>query len=446
MVDMKSEFNMENVKALINKGQNAEQQMMSGQTGKYEVNLVPDVKAQMLKQQHVRNIVFFVCLIIAGLSVGVVALFGLIKAGQDITMATQDHDIEEWSKKIGESEQLSEFLTIQDQLGRISRIEENKHVMSRVFNILVTMQPTSNNDVVKFSELNVNLAESTLDFEGQAKAGDAGPINYRVLESFKKNIGLMTYDYGRYVDQDGNIIPTRCIVETDADGNLLKDNGNLYGIWKRGYKGCDPQRDDYSTEEGEEGQQENVADNPEEGNPEEENVENPDDKDERIWRTPQFEKWYSGKTGNETEDTADGQEQDAEQKSEVKFIDESGTISGIPHFESACFRYSLTKDKDDKDKWLSENDCKLTTEDMEVLESRNARNEDSELVLSFSAAVQLNPEVFKFTNKHMIAVPPFEQNVTDSYRQVKGMDNVFVKKATECSDGDSDCKKNEGGR
>ena len=36
--------------------------MMTGQTGKYEVNLVPDVKLEMLKMQRMRNLVFFVWL------------------------------------------------------------------------------------------------------------------------------------------------------------------------------------------------------------------------------------------------------------------------------------------------------------------------------------------------------------------------------------------------
>lgn len=437
MVNLKSEFNLENVKALFNGGRKTDEEMLSGQLGKYEINLVPDVKAEMLKQQHIRNVVFFVCLVVAGAAAGVAAVLGMVKGGQDIAMATQDSRIEELSKKINDSEQLSEFLTIQDQLGKISTIEENKSMLSRVFNALVMMQP-QNNDTMKFSELNIDMKESTLTFEAQANSGE-DTIDYRVLESFKKNVGLMTYDYGRYVDDEGNEIPTRCIVETDESGNYLTENGYLYGIWKRGYKGCDPKRDDYSGDESNDSTSSNGENTDNDESSEEKNL---DEQNERIWRTPQFEKWYKG---DKVSDKNDNGGENKEKSGSEQYISEDGVISGLPHFESACFRYSYDGGDDEKTgKWVTTNECKFIEDEMTVTESSNARDDSDELVLRFSAVLNLNPEMFKFTNKHMIAVAPFEQNVTDSYRQVNGMDKIFAKKAKDCKEDDSACKTNGG--
>ena len=58
--------------------------MMTGQTGKYEVNLVPDVKLEMLKMQKMRNLVFFVCMVVVIASVSTVALLGGVKGAQDL--------------------------------------------------------------------------------------------------------------------------------------------------------------------------------------------------------------------------------------------------------------------------------------------------------------------------------------------------------------------------
>ena len=57
-------------------------------------------------------------------------------------------------------------------------------------------------------------------------------------------------------------------------------------------------------------------------------------------------------------------------------------------------------------------------------------------MLRFSATLTLDPAVFEFKNKHVMAISPSGQNVTDSYRQVEGM---FAERAADCSDSDVIC-------
>ena len=57
-------------------------------------------------------------------------------------------------------------------------------------------------------------------------------------------------------------------------------------------------------------------------------------------------------------------------------------------------------------------------------------------MLRFSATVTLDEAVFKFTNKHVMAISPTGQNVTDSYVQIQGM---FAERAADCSDSDVVC-------
>ena len=47
-----------------------------------EINLVPDIKEEMIKALKLRNFIFFVCIIVASASVGVILLFATIAGGQ----------------------------------------------------------------------------------------------------------------------------------------------------------------------------------------------------------------------------------------------------------------------------------------------------------------------------------------------------------------------------
>lgn len=421
----------------------------------YEINLVPAVKAQMIKAQKMRNIVLFICIVVSSVAVGfVVILFG-IKSGQDIAISGQDKRMEIMSQKINGFNEMNDLVTIQDQLNKISGILDEKTVLSRVFGALSVMMPEGGDDV-KLSELRVDLDTSTLTMEGQADAQKDPLIDYRVLESFKKGMALTKYDYGRYVDATGSEIPTQCISEADAEGNAYKVGDNFYAWWDITIPGCeavplgtleDTGAEFYYTREAEtekgteeytgametrcDENGENCVDVPAPEIVCDENGENcvevPVELKEvtlkvKIWRTPQFNPWYnSGK------------------------MDLNGSISGIEHFNSECFTYRGSDTRGEV-RWTSvNNECVLAPEGLEVLSSSNGRNESNNLVLKFSAKTTLAEAFFSFQNKHMVAIGPLGQNVTDSYVQIG---NMFAQEARECAVDDTECntnRVNEGG-
>ncbi len=380
----------------------------------YEINLVPDIKDQMIKAQRVRNFIFFICIVVSAAAVGVVLLLLVVKGAQDIKLSGQDKKLEQMSLKVNSYKDLNELLTLQNQLNKIDEISQNRKVFSRVFSIISTLLPTSA-DKITISELNVNLGENTLTIDGQADAGEQPDIDFRVLETFKKNVSVMKYDYGRFVDKNNNEIPTRCIIESDENGNIYRDGSSVIVYWDREKKGCDPSRNDDEKEEtnGE------VA-------LESENDENTGvtEKSEMevIYRTPNFNEWY----GN-------------------GYMKTDGTIENIPHFESKCITYTGTGGTKVKDiKWIVNNKCDLAVGDIIVIdedETTNARDENGKLVLRFRATIYLNEDVLSFQNKHMVAVGPSgRQNMTDSYLQIGGM---FGKRASDCAENDTECLNNQ---
>ena len=398
-----------------------------------EINLVPDIKGEMIKALKLRNFIFFLCIIIAAASVAVTVLFGLIMGGQQIALTSKQDTLKSLSAKLNSYSDLNDFLTIKDQLSNVSTIANNKQVLSRTFNILSALLPTGA-DTITISELSVNLADGqpTFSFDAQANAGQEPFIDYNVLDSFKKSMQYMRYDYGDYVDKSGNIIPAYCIIEHGDDGSLLSDGSKgIYAFWTIDEEGCNPSKTSSTSD----------ADSDTDSNTEKDNSTKQDTYNYeeyggkrvvRIWRTPQFSDWYK------------------EKQTEGKpYMSLDGTISNVEHFASNCITYTGDNSQSSANpKWTESNEnCHLVpgdTEGIKITDSSNGKGASDELVLRFSAVISLAPEVYKFSNHHVIAIPPSgRRNVTDSYVQIQAM---FGERAADCEEGDTSCnnKANKG--
>lgn len=372
-----------------------------------EINLVPDVKEEMIKTIKLRNYILFACIMVMVVSASVALIFGLIMGGQKAVLGEKDSTLNMLSDKLNSYSELGEFLTIKNQVSSIDDLTNNKKVLSRTFDVLSAMIPAGA-DTITVSKLDVDLSEDAPVFsiDAQANAGKEPYIDYNVLDSFKKSMQYMRYDYGRYVDKKGENIPAYCMIEFGDDGATLNDpEKGLYAYWTINAEGCNPSSD---------------------VNSEEYAMENYNGADVvRIWRTPQYNEWYKQ---NEME----GQ----------PYMSLDGEISGVEHFESACIKYvGNIGVGDSTPKWIDSNEnCLLVPEGIEGIEvkdSSNGRDSGGELVLRFSADITLAPQVFRFANHHMLAIAPSgRRNVTDSYVQIQSM---FGERAKDCDENDTAC-------
>jgi hypothetical protein len=229
----------------------------------------------------------------------------------------------------------------------------------------------------------------------------------------------MRYDYGNYVDKEGNTIPAYCMIEKDSNGSYFADpeTKGLYAYWTILAEGCNTIAEDELKEytANPAGRTILAGYNLEDYN---------NTKVVRIWRTPPFDNWY--KNG---------------------YLETNGTISGIEHFSSACITIKGEEADDNRIKWTENNESCLLVPDgtngINILESSNGRNAAEELVLRFSAVIKLSPKVYDFNNAHMIALSPSERrNVTDSYVQIQA---IFGERAKDCQEGDAACTTTNGG-
>ena len=420
-----------------------------------EINLVPDIKDEFIKALKFRNLVFFICIVVASGSLIAILIFISISGGQQGIITAKKNTVDALYQKITDYSDLNDFLTIKDQLGNITAITENKTMASRTFGILSAIIPTGA-DYINISELSVDLSNEnpTFSIEAQANAGTAPFIDYNVLDSFKKSLQYIRYDYGDYIDKNGDTIPAYCIIENNADGSIMRDQtGGYYAYWLIDGEGCNPAvsyEDDSNDEDAEDSTSSNSSSNTgytsasstgnelsaaelrklariEAGHEGYTIEEYQGQNVVRIWRTPQYQAWYkSNPAENEP------------------YMDLNGEIYNIAHFKSNCITYSGIENDNGTVTWsTSNNECRLVPEDGDdiqgivIEESSNGRDSDENLVLRFSAIITFAPEVFNFNNHHMLALPPSgRRNVTDSYAQIQSM---FAERATDCAQDDAAC-------
>lgn len=394
-----------------------------------EINLVPDIKGEMIKALKLRNLTFFICIVVAAASLATTAIVAAIAGGQQAIVNGKKDTISKLSSKIQSYDDLDNFLTIKDQLSDLSTIASNKKLLSRTFGLLAAIFPST----IKISELDINLSSGSpvISFDAQANADTPPYIDYNVLDSFKKSMKYLRYDYGEYVDKDGNSIPAYCMIETDNSGSILHDQEKgYYAYWLITGEGCDPayEPDNDSDEDAayaisaDEMSRINEAYTLETYN---------NQTVVRIWRTPQYDDWYS-------EDEVEGE----------PYMSLDGEISGVAHFESRCINYSGTLNSNTGIvNWSHENeDCMLVPKEddgINISDSSNGRDTNGELVLRFSADITLSQEYYEFGNSHMLAIGPTGRyNVTDSYVQIQ---NIFGAPATDCDINDAACNSNSNG-
>jgi Tfp pilus assembly protein PilN len=146
-----------------------------------EINLIPDVKQELLKAERARAMVIsgaiFTCIIAGGLVVLLAIYIYGVQFGRNVYA---DGQIKNKGAELAQVEDLSKMLTIQNQIDRINTLNDTKTVDSRLFDVLSAVIPPAPNQI-QVSNLTMATETSTLTLEGQTNAYDS-------MEVFKKTI------------------------------------------------------------------------------------------------------------------------------------------------------------------------------------------------------------------------------------------------------------------
>lgn len=146
-----------------------------------EINLLPNVKRELLKTRVMRNRVISISFLVGGASIAAVVVLALIFGSQIAAEAVQNGVIKDRNDKLMAVEDLNKVVTIQHQLTKINGQHSGKKLNSRIFDVVTAVNPVAPNNV-SFSDIKVNPGSKTITLEGSAVNG------YSALETLKKTI------------------------------------------------------------------------------------------------------------------------------------------------------------------------------------------------------------------------------------------------------------------
>ena len=348
----------------------------------YEINLVPDVKAELLNKQKLRNLVILIC-IVAGIAcvVVILSLVGVVGT-QAISLGEQDKDIK--CRSTGEGnckgkgtavnkyENLETLLTMKSQMYDISVINDIMVTTSRVFPMFDVILPDNSS-----GQGTVKISMADIDFNSMIftiNANSSNSISFNARDSFKKALKLTYYDYGRYMrsgPEGEEEIPTFCIDEVEI-------KGIIYGVYHQGTAGCEAPIISKKNEDGVIVQANN------------------EEKDIYIRRTYRNKQDYDDyKRGND-------------------YLKET-KLSGY-YFESECIQYNSEGGISDEETLAT---CPLLDGEVDTPSGSFGKSDGGNMLLTFTAQFTISKEAFLTKNKNMRFVGPNRQNVTDSYIPVR---------------------------
>ena len=146
-----------------------------------EINLLPNVKRELLKTRAMRNRVISISFLVGGASIAAVVVLALILGSQIAAEVVQNGVIKDRNDKLMAVEDLNKVVTIQHQLTKINEQHSGKKINSRIFDVVTAVNPVAPNNV-SFSDIKVNPESKTITLEGSAVNG------YSALETLKKTI------------------------------------------------------------------------------------------------------------------------------------------------------------------------------------------------------------------------------------------------------------------
>lgn len=196
-----------------------------------EINLIPDVKQELIKAQRQRSLVISASIITSIAAVGLVVLLAVyILAVQGGRNLWYDDQIKKKNAELAQVEDLSKILTIQHQLETLSSLHDSKLMSSRLFDVIAAITPTGDT-TVSYSQINLSPAGTDPTYEDTGEGGgriylEGQTASYESMESFKKRIDNTSFEYQKDGEKElvklaSNISTSDISYGEDATGNRV---------------------------------------------------------------------------------------------------------------------------------------------------------------------------------------------------------------------------------
>lgn len=146
-----------------------------------QINLIPDIKQEMLKAQRTRRMAISISIMVGIAAAGVVVALGVVLGVQLVYANTTNASIQTEYKTLKNIDNIEDVLTIQNQLSTIQSYQDKRTMDSRIFDVLSAINPADPNNV-KFSSVKLDPTTNLITIEGSATNG------YAATETLRKTI------------------------------------------------------------------------------------------------------------------------------------------------------------------------------------------------------------------------------------------------------------------
>lgn len=179
-----------------------------------QFNLLPDVKQAYIKAQRTKNTISAIAVITAIVSAVIfVLMLSVVYGVNRVQLANADKDINNYKTQLNNIPDLNKVLTVQNQLGTILTLHQNKHVSSRLFDYLPQVTPTN----IKMGRLDIDFTANTMQINGTSDS-------QKSINTFIDTLKFTTY---KIDGQDSNKKAFPSVVESSFG---LDQKGANYGL------------------------------------------------------------------------------------------------------------------------------------------------------------------------------------------------------------------------
>ena len=147
-----------------------------------EINLIPDVKNELLRAQSWRSFIVFIATIVSIGSIALVFVAVSFYFGQNLVISNNDKAIKDEFADILAIQDVEKTATLQNQLSEIQDVRNASPNTSRILNqILYSVRPTGSNEV-KYTSVDYETDSRILTIEGETSN------QFKAVEALQKTI------------------------------------------------------------------------------------------------------------------------------------------------------------------------------------------------------------------------------------------------------------------
>lgn len=193
------------------------------------INLLPDVKKDLLKVRRERNMVVSISIIAVGISVGILAILGIWMGSLAVIKASAEGRIKQAESTIEaakSNDQLDRYLTIQNQLAQIDGLKSTQPIYSRIMDYLIQLNPAYPNNVL-LSSVQLISSSSAENETGEITMTMDGTVsNFASLDVYKNTLVNAQIIY-ESKDEAASTSSDITVVESNSNSNTSGTAGSI---------------------------------------------------------------------------------------------------------------------------------------------------------------------------------------------------------------------------